>query len=135
MLGLAVPAITFLIAGPANAQDSQQAWSPGSSSVLEPELFPSAFRGRWAPDQAGCQDIDGVNVVQVYPTGVDSYESGGRLVRVTQSGQRTSVKVRLSYEGEGRFWDRDEVWTLSARGDGLDILVDGETPRRLVRCG
>jgi hypothetical protein len=112
---------------------AQDAVSPGGASVLEPELFPSAYRGRWAPSEAACRDVDGVELIQVYPIGVDYHESGGRLLRVTQSGQPRSIKVRLSYEGEGQFWDGEETWTLSAEGDRLDITID-ERKQHLQRC-
>lgn len=134
MICAAVATASFLTTGSAIAQVPRAAWFPGGSGVSEPELFPSAFRGRWAPDQTACGDVDGVARIHVLPAGVDAYESGGRLVRVTQAGQQRSIRVRISYEGEGEFWDREEIWTLSPEGDRLSTVAEGESARQLERC-
>lgn len=96
---------------PISAQESDYAdWFPGSSSTREIEQFPFGFRGVWAPSDEACSDQDGVELITIYPDGVDSYESGGRLERITQSGQDRTVKAKLSFEGEGGFWD--VVWLM-----------------------
>jgi hypothetical protein len=94
LLQLSVPAAATEPVG-------QAGWFPGSSSIREIEAFPPAYRGRWAPNAEACADQDGVDRIFVMAAGVDSYESGGRLQRVTQAGQERSIKVRLAYEGEG----------------------------------
>jgi hypothetical protein len=110
-------------------------WFPGTSSIDELEIIPPAYRGRWAPSRADCEKQDAVEVLTVKRGGVDSYEAGARLERVTQAGQERTIKVRLSYEGEGRFWDRVETWQLNSDGSKLSITNEGEssvTP--LVKC-
>jgi hypothetical protein len=136
-------AIRWLLAGGlvlsappgARAQVSEESWFPGSSSISEPEVIPPAYRGAWAPNRAACDDQDGVDRMVVYPNGVDTYESGGRLQRVTQAGQERSIKLKLAYEGEGDFWDTVETWTLDATGRRLEIAVAGRPgPETLIRC-
>lgn len=122
-------------ASAARAQVTHDNWFPGSSSISEPEVIPSAFRGAWAPNRAACNDQDGVDRMVVYPNGLDSYESGGRLERVTQAGQERSIKLKLAYEGEGNFWDSVETWTLDATGQRLAISVEGQPGSdALIRC-
>jgi hypothetical protein len=130
-LGLA---FALLASTPAWAQASQD-WFPGGSGISEPEIIPPAFRGRWAPDPARCRDEDGVYGLSIFATGVETYESGGRLERVTQSGQERSIKVKLAYEGEGEFWDTTETWTLDSTFQRLTI--EGSTrsePEVMIRC-
>ena len=122
-------------AHPALAQVSREGWFPGSSSISEAEVIPPSYRGTWAPSQASCKDEDGVERLAVFANGVETYESGGRLERVTQAGQDRSVRVKLAYEGEGLFWDAIELWTLDQAGTKLTI-VDGKGSRKetLIRC-
>jgi hypothetical protein len=127
-------AFFILAAVPAAAQTSHD-WFPGGSGISEPEIIPPAFRGRWAPDVAGCRDEDGVSGVTVFADGVETYETGGRLERVTQAGQERSIRVKLAYEGEGEFWDSIETWTLDASFDRLTIDDSGEQdPSVMIRC-
>ena len=84
----------------------------------------SGDRGRSAHPCRQVPDRNAIEKISVYPRGVDYYESGGRLDRVTQSGQDRAIKVKLSYEGEGAFWDRIEIWTLNAKGDQLSMTDD-----------
>jgi hypothetical protein len=111
-------------------------WFPGSSSIEEPEIIPAGFRGHWAPDAAACRDPDGVDRLTVVAHGVDTYESGGRLERITQSGQERAVRLKLAYEGEGNFWDVIEVWALSGDGRRLTMQREGEpgSSVTLIRC-
>jgi hypothetical protein len=127
-------AFALLASTPAWAQVSQD-WFPGGSGISEPEIIPPAFRGRWAPDSAGCRDEDGVNELRVFANGVETYESGGRLERVTQSGQERSIKVRLAYEGEGEFWDTTETWTLDSTFQRLTVEDSTRPdPQIMIRC-
>ncbi|MDP2258455.1 MAG: hypothetical protein Q8J89_01885 [Caulobacter sp.] len=112
----------------------REAWSPGGSSILEAEIIPPAYRGRWAPSASACADVEGVQRLVVYVNGVDSYENGGRLTRITQAGKPRAVRLRLSYEGEGRFSDQEEVWTLSPDGRQLAISVVQGRSAMLIRC-
>ena len=112
------------MASPSAAQVSYEAWFPGTSSVTEEEVVPLAYRGNWASSAQGCSDPNAIEKISIYPRGVDYYESGGRLDRVTQSGQDRAIKLKLSYEGEGGFWDRIEIWTLNAKGDQLSMTDD-----------
>lgn len=125
--------------GSANAQAAaalpHEAWFPGTSKIGEVEIIPSGYRGKWAPSLTSCVEQYGVGRVTILPFGLDTYESGGRLVRITQSGQPRSVRLKLSHEGEGRFWDREEVWTLDETGRRLTILGDdNKSGVTLVRC-
>jgi hypothetical protein len=120
---------------PAEAQVSDRDWFPGTSSIREPERIPPAYRGTWAPDASACRDQDGVTTFQVYADGIDTYESGGRLERVTQAGQERSIRLKFAYEGEGGFWERVETWTLDERGDRLTVSDDElQNPVVFVRC-
>ena len=133
LAGLAV----LLLPAPAVATEpiGQAGWFPGSSSIRETEAFPPAYRGRWAPTAQACADRDGVERIEVMAAGVDTYESGGRLERVTQAGQERAIKVRLAYEGEGTVWDVTETWTLGEAGDRLAVTDDASgTAVTLVRC-
>lgn len=130
-----------LLSGPALAQAAtpDRDWFPGSSSISEPETIPPAYRGAWAANKAQCKDPDGVDRIVIMAEGVDYYESGGRLVRITQAGEERSVKVKLAYEGEGEVWDRVEVWTLNAAMDRLtmedqDQGDDKSPPTVWIRC-
>jgi len=112
------------------------AWFPGTSSIEEVETMPPAYRGAWAPSASACKDRDGVDRIVVKPGGVDFYEAGARLERVTEAGQDRTIKLKLSYEGEGEFWDRVEVWALNEDGSKLTIAKEGEgAPILLIKCG
>lgn len=113
---------------------SRDSWSPGSSSIQEPEIVPPAFRGRWAPSAGACADVDGVDSLTIFANGVDYYESGGRLEQVTQAGQARAVRLRIAYEGEGKLWRQEEVWTLSPDGARLTIATADESPTTAIRC-
>lgn len=117
------------------AEIARSDWSPGSSSIEEAEIVPPAYRGEWAPNAADCKDQDGIRTVSVSTYGVETYESGGRLQRITSMGQNRSVKLKLAYEGEGDFWDAIEIWTLSEQGDRL-VMSDekGASPTTLIKC-
>jgi len=126
---------TGALAAPASGQVSHEAWSPGSSSIAEPEVIPPAYRGRWAPNRAACADQDGVDRWEISSSGIDTYESGGRLQRVTQSGQDRSIRLKLAFEGEGEFWETIQVWSLNATGDRLSVSEDGQRKvATLIRC-
>jgi hypothetical protein len=124
-----------LIAALVAAAVPYEAWFPGTSSIDEPEVIPPAYRGLWAPSISACKDQYGVEVMSVKPGGADFYEAGARLERVTQSGQDRSIKLKLSYEGEGGFWDRTETWALSVDGPKLSITRGDDLPFSLVKCG
>lgn len=114
---------------------SHSDWFPGSSSVTEEEVMPSGFRGKWAPNSANCSDPDGVENMFIYAQGIDFYESGGRLDRVTQAGQTRSIRMKLAFEGEGGFWD--VIWTATLAEDGRSVRIseDGrEGSATYVKC-
>lgn len=126
-----------LMEGPtaATVPIGQKGWFPGSSSIREVEEVPPAYRGRWAPNSAACADQDGVDRIEIMAGGIDTYESGGRLKRVTQAGQERSIKLKLAYEGEGEFWDATETWALDQTGNRLVMAdADGSNPIALKRC-
>jgi hypothetical protein len=124
----------LLAATPAAAQLPRATWDPGSSSVTEQEIIPPAYRGAWAPTAEQCGNENNIGRIVIYPNGVDVGEAGGRLEQVTQGRQDRSVRLRLAFEGEGRFWDL--VWTLTLNRDGQQLtLVSGESvPDLLIRC-
>lgn len=133
LLLLVVPAMGS--AQPQGGALEHSAWSPGSSSIAEAEIIPTAYRGRWAPNTTECNDQDGVQRLSVSAFGIETYESGGRLERITSTGQDRSVKLKLSYEGEGNFWDAVEIWKLSERGDRLVMSNEkGASPTMLIKC-
>ncbi|HEX5258980.1 MAG TPA: hypothetical protein VFW35_09400 [Sphingomicrobium sp.] len=111
-----------------------RAWFPGTSSIDEPEVIPPAFRGRWAPTPASCNAKDRVDAIVVKPGGVNFYEAGARLQRVTQAGRDRSIRLKLAYEGEGEFWDSVETWTLSKDGSKVTIVKGTESPIDLTKC-
>jgi hypothetical protein len=122
-------------AGSAGAQESDYAeWFPGGSSTQEPEQFPFGFRGQWAPSDAACRDIDGNDRIEIYPNGIDFYEGGARLERITQAGQDRTVKVKLSFEGEGEFWEAVWLLRLGAGSQRLSVSEDESAWRTYQRC-
>jgi hypothetical protein len=114
---------------------AERPWDPGSSSIAFPDIIPTAFVGEWAPDAAECRDSERTSGLYVRPEGVDTYETGARLERITRAGPE---RMRLSYEGEGSLWDALEVWALNA--DHTQLVIRDETDkakpttRKLVRC-
>lgn len=133
--GAMIFGVAVLLSSPAGAQVTRESWFPGSSSISEPEVIPPAFRGTWAPNEAACRDEDGVDRFTVVAQGLDTYESGGRLERVTQSGEERGIRLRIAYEGEGEFTDAVETWTLNAAGDRLTVADrEGRDPSHYVRC-
>ena len=133
LLGAVV--LLILPGAAASAQDSDYSeWFPGGSSVQEPELFPFGFRGTWAPSAAACEDLDGTERMQIYPEGIDFYEGGARLERITQSGHERTVKVKLSFEGEGDFWDAIWLIRLEPGSDALAVSEDEAEWRTYQRC-
>ena len=127
----------ILLAGssatPLHSQVTHNGWFPGSSSISEAEIVPPAFRGTWAPETVACRDPDGVATVLISSGGIDFYESGGRLDRIRQSGQERSVLVKLSFEGDGGFWDQVQTWTLNQQGDKLTLGFD-DASAVFIRC-
>ena len=127
--------LLLMCAGVAPAQVTREGWFPGSSSISEAEIIPPAYRGVWAPGAAACREQYGVERITVLAQGLDSYESGGRLERVTQAGQERSIKLTLAYEGEGDFWDRTEIWTLNEAGTAMVVSDEANsTAYTLIRC-
>jgi len=128
--------------GTVQAQVTYDAWFPGTSSITEEEVVPRAYRGRWAPSAAECDDQDGVERITILPNGINSYDSGGRLVRVTQSGQERSILLKIEFEGEGAFSQGTFLWSLNEKGDRLTITAandDGsaktsELPAAYYQC-
>ena len=108
------------------SENSEEDWFPGTSSVRENELFPRAYLGKWAPTAKDCADPDGVQALHIYPLGLDTYESGGRLRRITQSGEDRTVIARLEFEGEGRFWDVQWIVFVSPNNQTLRVWVEGK---------
>ena len=72
--------------------------------------------------------------MEIYPDGIDFYEGGGRLERITQSGQDRTVKVKLSFEGEGDFWDTIWLIRLEPGSQRLSISEDGTEWTTYQRC-
>ena len=132
--------LILLIITPAGAfaqtkQVDNSDWSPGSSSVAEIEQIPLGFRGKWAPTIANCSDQDGVEHMNVYSNGIDFYESGGRLERITQAGQDRTVLMKLSFEGEGGFWDK--IWKAALGESGKSVVIsleDGSSAETYQKC-
>ena len=128
-------AAVLLLAVPAAAQDTDYSeWFPGGSSVLEPELFPFGFRGSWAPSAEACTDIEGNERMQIHSDGIDFYEGGARLERITQAGRDRTVKVKLSFEGEGEFWEAVWLIRLEPGSDRLAVSEDEADWRSYQRC-
>ena len=97
--------------------------------------IPLAFRGTWAGSAAMCRDRNSTGRAKVHATGVDYFESAGRVERVTPSARRRSINVAFSYEGEGQAWRRSEYWALSGRGDRLTMRPkDGGATSHWLRC-
>lgn len=110
-------------------------WFPGSSSVTEEEVITPGFQGAWVFSREVCDDRYGIERMVVHPRGIDFYESGGRLDRVTPSGQDRSVKMKLSFEGEGGFWDVFWTATLMPDGKSVFIIQEGEeNGANYVKC-
>ena len=129
LIGAALPVTSM------DAQVSDYAgWFPGGSSTRELEQLAFGFRGSWAPSVNACDDIDGVERMEIYPDGIDFYEGGGRLERITQSGQDRTVKVKLSFEGEGDFWDTIWLIRLEPGSQRLSISEDGTEWTTYQRC-
>jgi hypothetical protein len=125
----------MVYSAPANAQESDYAeWFPGGSSTREIEQFPFGFRGSWAPSPEACGDPDGVERMEIYPDGIDFYEGGGRLVRITQSGRDRTVKVKLSFEGEGEFWDAIWLIELAPGSNALRVSENEAELKTYQRC-
>ncbi len=123
------------LAYPALAEVTREEWSAGSSSVTEAEVIPKGFLGKWSPSMAGCLDKDGVEQMYIYPNGIDFYESGGRVERITNTGQNRSVLMKLAFEGEGGFWDK--TWKLVLSPDGKRVVIsleDGTSSENYVKC-
>jgi hypothetical protein len=124
--------------GPALAQDDEAAqrsdWWPGTSSVLEEERFPPAFRGTWGMDADACSDLDRPDRITIHPQGIDAWESGERLRQITTAGDRT-VRVRLDVEGESLFDEAEYLLRISGDRERLFIQWTADAPEQMwVRC-
>ncbi|MGV2495044.1 hypothetical protein [Pelagerythrobacter aerophilus] len=108
-------------------------WSPGSSSILEVEQIPPAYRGVWAPNKEACADP--VWQIRMMPHGYDTYDVGGRLKRITQEGSERTVLALFEMEGEATIWDAFFKMRISEDGNSLtveDLSDPGEID--YVRC-
>lgn len=89
----------------------------------------------WGTNTAACKAKDGTERIQVRAAGVDYWEAGARLMRVTQAGRDRTIKLKLSYEGEGDFWDKVEIWQISGDGNTLTMSSeDATTASTFVKC-
>jgi hypothetical protein len=136
---LAVVILLAALAVPALAQGDEAAmrrdWWPGTSSVLEEERFPPAFRGAWGMDAGACADHDRPDRITIHPQGIDAWESGERLRQITAAGDRT-VRVRLDVEGESVFDEAEYVLRISDDRQQLFIQWTADAPEQMwVRCG
>ena len=132
---LAICVLELGFATPLAAEVQERDWFPGTSSIEEKEVIPPGYQGTWAPTPEACSDPDGVTQIHVSSAGVDTYESGGRLERVTQAGQERSIKLKLAFEGEGEFWDAVEIWTINEAGNRLTRANEqGHRPTTYVHC-
>jgi hypothetical protein len=126
---LCLATTALLIAGcsAAEASDERSDWWPGTSSVLEKEEFPPAFRGTWGLTAAACRDRDAKERMVVHRQGVDMYEMGARLQQITAMGDR-QVRVRVLIEGESLFDAGEWRVGISAARDRLTLAQtdDGE---------
>ena len=70
--------------------------------------------------------------MNIYPIGLDTYESGGRLRRISQSGADRTVIAKLEFEGEGRFWDAQWFVYVSPNNQLLRIWVEGKEDNKIT---
>ena len=112
-----------------------ETWFPGTSKIDEVEAIPAAYRGVWGTNVAACKAEFGIDRIEVKHGGINYWEAGARLERVTQAGQERTIKLKLSYEGEGTFWDRTETWLLNEDGTSLTMTAEGgDGPMTFVKC-
>jgi hypothetical protein len=123
-------------AAPAEAAaDGRGDWWPGSSSVLEKEEIPPAFRGTWGLDEGACRDRDRPDRMTIYRQGIDQYESGARLRQITTVADRT-VRVRFDVEGESVLDEAEWVLRVSPDRRELFVISTPDGPEQhWVKCG
>ena len=114
--------------------DGRGDWWPGTSSVLEKEEIPPAYRGTWGLDDDACADRERADRMTVYGEGIDGYESGSRLRQITTVADRT-VRMRLDVEGESLLDEAE--WVLRVTPDRRQLYLTS-TPdgaeQRWIKC-
>jgi hypothetical protein len=132
-------ALAFLLAacssaGAAPPLDDRGDWWPGTSSVLEKEEFPPAFRGTWGLTAAACADRDAKERIDIHRQGIDLYEMGARLQQITAIGDRL-VRVRVLIEGESLFDEGEWRLGISPARDRLTLAQSPDAEDQVwVRC-
>lgn len=120
----------------ATTDGQDRRWFPGTSSIRDAELIPWGFQGQWGDSAGACSAQEPTGLMTIYADGIDTYESGGRLRRITQAGQDRSVVMRLDFEGEGTFWEQTYQFTLSPDYRSVRVIdtKDAKSDFTYTRC-
>lgn len=120
----ATDSATPTIGAPSTSGASQRA-----STVPTPtNTIPEAYRGHWNTRLADCRGDSGEGKLVVEARTMTFYESVGRVSAVTRQGDRISVTLKLS--GEGQTWQDTRTWALSPNGATLTDVTNGGTRSR-----
>lgn len=98
---------------------------------------PRPYEGLWADKLATCRDPDGVDRLDIEPTGLFWYETRCRIGSVSPAGPR-AWRMRLACQGEGQRFASHPRLTLTG-ADRLTIAhgpvgPPSGQPVRYVRC-
>jgi len=146
IIGLAIIGAVGCTWGGGEQDQARSNASAGEPITVEndQDVFPAAFRGRWAPDEAICRDPDGKGVAEVTARRISEYESDAVLLKtalsfeqgpVGESADTVGALVALSGEGELGF----TKFKISLAGDHLYLSREEASAAQhwshpLIRC-
>lgn len=95
--------------------------------------IPEQFRGTWAATAAHCAAVGAESKLSIHKTGIDFYESRGRLLAIAVDGE-TELALLIELSGEGDTWLEAMRFTLSEDHHTLTDVTGRRRGSVRVRC-
>ena len=97
------------------------------------KTVPEHFRGTWASSVKDCDAIGAESKLTIGETGIDFYESRGRILAIATEGTN-ELGLLMELTGEGKTWLDARKFTLSQDGQTLTYDTGGEHTVVRMRC-
>lgn len=123
--------VPLLAACDAEQKNAAKEAEPVSAAASGP-VIPARYHGTWDGTEADCARPSSETRLMVGPRLLNFYESTGAVEAVSEDAAGT-LRVRISFTGEGEKWRETRNLTLSPAGDALTVFNETSTFTRL-RC-
>jgi len=94
---------------------------------------PEHFRGTWAASVADCSATSAESKLTIRETGIDFYESRGRILAIATEGTN-ELALLIEVTGEGQRWLDATQFTLSRDGQKLTDVTGRRRTTVRIRC-